>query len=115
MKKDQIIILEKKGVILISGADANHFLQNIITNDIKSNKEKFYFFSPFKSPRKIFKRIFIIQSEKGYLLDCSEDSINDLLDTLNKYKLGSNVQFRDLSSEFVVGIIIYTRNLKNYK
>ena len=36
MKKDQVVILEKRGVILISGNDADDFLQNIITNDIKT-------------------------------------------------------------------------------
>ena len=35
MKKDQVIILKNRGVILISGNDAENFLQNIITNDIK--------------------------------------------------------------------------------
>ena len=34
MKKDQVVILEKRGVILISGEDAKDFLQNIITNNI---------------------------------------------------------------------------------
>ena len=35
MKKDQIVILEDRGLISISGNDAKDFLQNIITNDIK--------------------------------------------------------------------------------
>ena len=35
MKKDQVVILEKRGAVLISGNDADHFLQNIVTNDIK--------------------------------------------------------------------------------
>ena len=35
MEKDQVVILKKRGVILISGDDAQDFLQNIITNDIK--------------------------------------------------------------------------------
>ena len=34
MKKDQVVILEKRGVILVSGEDAKDFLQNLITNDI---------------------------------------------------------------------------------
>ena len=34
MKKDQVVILEKRGVILVSGENAKDFLQNIITNDI---------------------------------------------------------------------------------
>ena len=106
MKKDQVIILEKRGVILISGEDAKSFLQNIITNDIEKVTKKNSVFSALLSPQgKYLNEFFIIQSKKGYLLDCSEDSTNDLLDTLNKYKLRSNVQFKDLSSEFVVGII----------
>ena len=44
MKKDQVIILEKRGIILISGNDAKDFLQNIITNDInKVSKENNFF------------------------------------------------------------------------
>ena len=35
MEKDQIIILEDRGLISISGNDKEEFLQNIITNDIK--------------------------------------------------------------------------------
>ena len=34
MKKDQVVILEKRGVILVSGEDAKDFLQNLISNDI---------------------------------------------------------------------------------
>ena len=34
MKKDQIIILENRGLIFITGEDAKDFLQNTITNDI---------------------------------------------------------------------------------
>ena len=34
MEKDQIIILENRGLISITGDDAKEFLQNIITNDI---------------------------------------------------------------------------------
>ena len=35
MEKDQIILLEDRGLISITGDDAKNFLQNIITNDIK--------------------------------------------------------------------------------
>ena len=39
MKKDQVIILEKRGTVLIKGEEASDFLQNIITNDISSISE----------------------------------------------------------------------------
>ena len=35
MEKDQIIILENRGLISVTGGDAKEFLQNIITNDIE--------------------------------------------------------------------------------
>ena len=34
MEKDQIIILENRGLISVTGKDAKDYLQNIITNDI---------------------------------------------------------------------------------
>ena len=40
MKKDQVVILEKRGVILVSGEDSKDFLQNIITNDINKVSNK---------------------------------------------------------------------------
>lgn len=35
MEKDQIDLLDDRGLISITGNDAKNFLQNIITNDIK--------------------------------------------------------------------------------
>ena len=35
MEKDQIILLEDRGLISVTGDDAKNFLQNIITNDVE--------------------------------------------------------------------------------
>ena len=35
MEKDQIVLLEDRGLISITGEDTKNFLQNIITNDIE--------------------------------------------------------------------------------
>ena len=48
MKKDQVVILEKRGVILVSGEDSKDFLQNIITNDINKVSNKNSIFSAEK-------------------------------------------------------------------
>ena len=45
MEKDQIILLENRGLISITGEDIKNFLQNIITNDI----EKVNFLNSFNS------------------------------------------------------------------
>ena len=106
MKKDQVVILEKRGVILVSGEDAKDFLQNIITNDINKVSYKNSVFAALLTPQgKYLNEFFIIQSNKGYLLDCSENSTKELIKDLSKYKLRSKVKIKDLSSEFVIGVI----------
>ena len=106
MKKDQVVILEKRGVILVSGEDAKDFLQNIITNDINKVYNKNSVFAALLTPQgKYLNEFFIIYNYRGYLLDCSENSTGELIKDLSKYKLRSKVQIEDLSSEFVIGII----------
>ena len=106
MKKDQVVILEKRGVVLVSGEDAKDFLQNIITNDINKVSRKKSVFAALLTPQgKYLNEFFIIQSDKGYLLDCSENSTKELITGLSKYKLRSKVNIKDLSSEFVIGVI----------
>ena len=106
MKKDQVVILEKRGVILVSGEDSKDFLQNIITNDINKVSNKNSIFSALLTPQgKYLNEFFIIQNVKGYLLDCSENSTGELIKDLSKYKLRSKVEIEDLSTEFVIGVI----------
>ena len=110
MKKDQVVILEKRGVVLVSGEDTKDFLQNIITNNINKVSDKNSIFSALLTPQgKYLNEFFIIQNNKGYLLDCSENSTSELIKDLSKYKLRSKVEIEDFSSEFVVGVI---NNLK---
>ena len=110
MKKDQVVILEKRGVILVSGEDAKDFLQNIITNDINKVSYKNSVFAALLTPQgKYLNEFFIIQSNKGYLLDCSENSTGELIKDLSKYKLRSKVEIEDFSSKFVIGVINNSR------
>ena len=51
MEKDQIIILEDRGLISISGDDSKEFLQNVITNDIEKVKVDRSIFSGIFSPQ----------------------------------------------------------------
>ncbi len=106
MKKDQVVILEKRGVILVSGEDSKDFLQNIITNDINKVSNKNSIFSALLTPQgKYLNEFFIIQNIKGYLLDCSENFTGELIKNLSKYKLRSKVEIEDFSTEFVIGVI----------
>ena len=113
MKKDQVVILENRGTILISGVDASDFLQNIITNDINKVSNHNSIFSALLTPQgKFFFEFFIIKSKDGFLLDCIEESTSELMENLSKYILRSRVKIDDVSSNFVVGNIS-VENFKN--
>ena len=106
MKKDQIILLEDRGLISITGNDAKNFLQNIITNDIeKVNKTCSIFSALFTPQGKYLFEFFLIQSKDGFLLDCDGQATNEIINYLKKYKLRSKIEIKDLSSEYIIGII----------
>jgi len=106
MEKDQIIILENRGLISVTGDDAKEFLQNIITNDIDKVDQNNSIYSALLSPQgKYLHEFFIIHSDKGYLIDCDNKSKEDLISNLSKYKLRSKVDLKDLSSDYVIGVI----------
>ena len=106
MKKDQIVLLENRGLISITGDDAKNFLQNIITNDIEKVSKSCSIFSALFTPQgKYFFEFFLIQSKDGYLLDCDSKATNEIISYLTKYKLRSKVQIKDQSNEYIIGII----------
>ena len=108
MERDQIIILENRGLISIIGEDAREYLQNIITNDIDKVSKSSSIFSALLSPQgKYLFDFFVIKNERGYLLDCDGNSVKSLIDNLSKYKIRSKVEIKDISSSNVVGIIHY--------
>ena len=112
MEKDQIIILEKRGLISIKGEDAKEFLQNIITNDVNKVSKTSSVFAALLSPQgKYLFDFFVIKNNEGYILDCNGSSVKELVKNLSKYKIRSKVDIEDLSSNLVVGVI----NFENFK
>ena len=106
MEKDQIIILEDRGLISVTGDEAEEFLQNIVTNDIEKVDKNNSIYSALLSPQgKYLHEFFIIHVDKGYLIDCDNSSREDLISNFAKYKLRSKVDLKDLSSDYVIGII----------
>ena len=112
MKKNQIIILEGRGLISIEGKDAKDFLQNILSNNInKVSYNKSIFSGIFNPQGKYLFEFFIIKSEKGYCIECEVEVTKEIIDNLNRYKLRSNIEIKDLSIEYAIGLI----DLKKFK
>jgi folate-binding protein YgfZ len=106
MEKNQIVILEDRGLILVEESEAKDFLQNIISNDINKVNHSHSIFSGIFTPQgKYLYEFFIIKHKEGYLLDCHMELKDDLIKHLLKYKLRSKIEIKDLSSSHVVGII----------
>ena len=106
MNKYQISILKDRGIILVSGKDSKEFLQNIITNDINNVRDTNSIFSGIFTPQgKYLYEFFVLKSDEGYLLDCPDEFIEEIITFLNKYKLNSEVLIQNISNKFVVGII----------
>ena len=106
MEKDQIILLEDRGLISISGEDTKNFLQNIITNDIEKVSSSTTIFSALFTPQgKYLFEFFLLQLKNGYLLDCDGKFTSEIINYLSKYKLRSKVEINDLSTEYIIGVI----------
>ena len=103
MKKNDVYLLEDRGLLYINGEDSKEFLQNIITNDIDNVRENSSCFAALLSPQGKYLYDFLIVKHKlGFLLDCEKKIIDDLFKQLNLYKLRSRVEIINLSNEFVV-------------
>ena len=106
MEKNQIVILEDRGLISVSGPDVKNFLQNIISNDIEIVNDSNSIFTGIFTPQgKYLYEFFVISYKGGYLLECNNELKKEIIKHLFKYKLRSKIEINDFSSNYVVGII----------
>ena len=106
MEKNQIVILDDRGLIAVEGLEAEDFLQNMISNDIKKVSESNSIFSGIFTPQgKYLYEFFILKNKTGYLLDCDITFKDELIEHLQKFKLRSKIDIKDLSSSHVIGAI----------
>ena len=112
MKKDNVYILEDRGLIYLNGTDVKEFLQNLITNDIEKVTNEMSCFAALLTPQgKYLFDFLIIKHKAGYFLDCEKKNIDELFKQLTLYKLRSKVEILNLSNEFVVAVISYEKFL----
>ena len=106
MKKNNVYILEDRGILYIQGEDCLDYLQNIITNDIKKVNDNMSCFASLLTPQgKYLFDFIIVKHKKGYLIDCEKKQIEKLYKQFQIYKLRSKVEILNLSNEFVIAAI----------
>ncbi len=99
--------LADRGVVSVSGEDAQSFLQGLITNDIEKVSKTTAIYAALLTPQgKFLHDFFIVQHKDRYLLDCDVSRIPDLIKRLSMYRLRAKVDIADESATFSVGIML---------
>ena len=121
MNKNNVYILEDRGIIYTNGEDVKDFLQNIISNDINKVTDNNSCYASLLTPQGKYLFDFIIVKHKnGYFLDCEKLNASQLYKQLSLYKLRSRVEILNLSNEYVVAAIsnekfLNFENSKNFE
>ena len=113
MNIESVYILEDRGLLFIQGADANEFLQNLITNDINKVDDDNSCFASLLTPQgKYLFDFLLVKHKNGYFIDCEKKQVDELFKQLNAYKLRSKIEILNLSNEFVVAAFSHEKFLK---
>ncbi len=106
MDKNEVITLEDRGFIQVTGAEAKDFLQNIVTNDVEKVTNSSSVFSSILTPQgKYLFEFFIIKLKDSYLIECEKESTEEIIKLLNYYKLRSKVDFTNLNNKYSASVI----------
>jgi folate-binding protein YgfZ len=87
---------EDRGILRVAGADAEDFLQGLISNDVTKAKPGAAIYAALLTPQgKFLHDFFVLGNDNGYLLDCDGARRADLLQRLKRYKLRAKVDLAD--------------------
>jgi tRNA-modifying protein YgfZ len=99
-------MLEDRGVVSVSGADATGFLQGLLTNDVERLQPGEARYAALLSPQgKILFDMIVVRApgeEPSYLIDCAAAQAADLAKRLGFYKLRARVAIADESANHAV-------------
>jgi len=103
MTAAKIALLEDRGVVAVTGEDAEKFLQGLITNDLEATESGGAVFAALLSPQgKILFDFFVMKVDGGYLIDVAKDQAAALTKRLGIYKLRARVNVADQSGQVAV-------------
>jgi len=88
MEKNEVITLEDRGFIQISGLEAKDFLQNIVTNDIEKVTNNSTIFSSILTPQgKYLFEFFVLKLKDNYLVECEKKSTAEIIKLLVTFSM----------------------------
>jgi hypothetical protein len=103
------IILESRGALRVTGADARPFLQGMISNDIDKLAPERALWAAFLTAQGRFLHDFFLilptADAHSILLDCEAARRDDLRRRLGLYKLRAKVVIEDAAAEYRVAVL----------
>lgn len=102
----QTAILLDRGVVSVTGPDAEKFLGGLITNEISLLHTAPALYAALLAPQgKILFDFLVVRTADGFLLDTARDRAGELARRLAMYKLRAAVEIRDVSADHEVGAV----------
>lgn len=100
------VILERRGVLAVDGADSRTFLQGLVSNDVRRVAADRAIYAALLTPQgKYLHDFFMVEQDASILIDCEAERLADLQRRLGMYKLRSDVKLTDRSAALAVAAI----------
>ena len=104
----KVSILNNRSVIKIFGKDSLLFLNNIISSDLEKINDEELFITTLLSPQgKILFDFFILKNDDHFLIECSKNQSNDLINKLKLYSLRLIITFEKVDLDVIVSNFFY--------
>lgn len=86
--------IKDRKILIIDGIDSASFLHQILTNNIKAMSYDELQYNLILTPQgKLLHDLFVKKvSDERFMLDCNSCAIDNIIEILNKYKLGAKVE-----------------------
>lgn len=99
---NQTVIRGDRGFVLVTGADAEHFLQNLITCSVENMEYDSITFGALLTPQgKVLADFFVWKEGSGFRLETSADLLDDLVKRLTMFRLRADVAL-EIESDLAV-------------
>jgi tRNA-modifying protein YgfZ len=101
------VLLPDRGVIRVTGADAEKLLQGVITGDMELLKEdRSALHAGLLTPQgKILFDFFVVRHGDGFFIETNREQVPDLLKRLSMYKLRAAAVITDVSGAYAVAAV----------
>ncbi|ALV25789.1 MAG: tRNA-modifying protein YgfZ [Polymorphum sp.] len=106
MSAARFALLPDRGLVRVSGPEATHFLQNLLTRDVEGLTTGEAAFAALLTPQgKILFDFLVLKDADGFLLDTPASQVAALVKRLGFYRLRAKVTLEDCTATHEVAVV----------